>query len=417
MKKNALPELAVIGGGASGLAAAVFAAKMALGKIRITVYEANPRIGKKLLVTGNGRCNFSNLNMDSSHFNGDAVLAENALKLFSTNDTLEFFKDGGVFYRADNAGRIYPLSNQASSVLDFFREETLLSGVYIETQFPVTEISVKNGGFLINGCKTADAVIVACGGKAAPVHGSNGEFFSVLKKLGISVTPLYPALTPICIDGFTKALKGIRAEGTITIRQGGKTIASDRGELQFTEYGISGIPAMQVSGKTATVLSEKTPVFAYVDCAPSVSAEELKEFILRSLNTRPEKPAEMLLSGIMPKRLSVYLLAELSFKADKPIKTINPGAVNKIVASVKNKKYKISGIKGFADAQVTSGGVPASELNANTLELKKIKNMFVCGEAVNVDGECGGYNLQWAWSSAYTAADAAVKELLYAQNK
>lgn len=115
--------------------------------------------------------------MDSSHFNGDAVLAENALKLFSTNDTLEFFKDGGVFYRADNAGRIYPLSNQASSVLDFFREETLLSGVYIETQFPVTEISVKNGGFLINGCKTADAVIVACGGKAAPVHGSNGEFF------------------------------------------------------------------------------------------------------------------------------------------------------------------------------------------------------------------------------------------------
>ena len=420
MNSKTCPVLAIIGGGASGLAASVFAAQTAELKgiqIKICIFEANPRVGKKILVTGNGRCNFSNYDMSPLHFHGDVILAEKALEAFSENDAVRFFRSGGLFSRKDNAGRIYPLSNQASSVLDFFRNEAQRHGVEIFTDCKISSVCRDGGKILINGTSRADAVIVACGGKAAAVHGSDGSFFSVLHSLGIKTSEFYPALTPICIADFTKALKGIRAEGKLTVKQRGTVTASERGELQYTDYGISGIPAMQVSGRIAPLLKNGTPVYVFVDSAPSIEADELKKYISEMLKTDPMRPLEMLLSGIMPKRLAAFLLNELSFKTDKPLKTVNPAAIDKIVTAVKNKKYTVSGVKGFADAQVTVGGVPAAELFADTLELKKVKHMYICGEAVNVDGDCGGYNLQWAWSSAYVAASSAVGELANAQNK
>lgn len=420
MNSKTCPVLAIIGGGASGLAASVFAAQTAELKgiqIKICIFEANPRVGKKILVTGNGRCNFSNYDMSPLHFHGDVILAEKALEAFSENDAVRFFRSGGLFSRKDNAGRIYPLSNQASSVLDFFRNEAQRHGVEIFTNCKISSVRRDGGKILINGTSRADAVIVACGGKAAAVHGSDGSFFSVLHSLGIKTSEFYPALTPICIADFTKALKGIRAEGKLTVKQRGNVTASERGELQYTDYGISGIPAMQVSGRIAPLLKNGTPVYVFVDSAPSIEADELKKYISEMLKTDPMRPLEMLLSGIMPKRLAAFLLNELSFKTEKPLKTVNPAAIDKIVTAVKNKKYTVSGVKGFADAQVTVGGVPAAELFADTLELKKVKHMYICGEAVNVDGDCGGYNLQWAWSSAYVAASSAVGELANAQNK
>lgn len=420
MKNSSVVTVAVIGGGASGLAASVFAAREMKKhgiKARVAVFEANARIGKKLLVTGNGRCNFSNKNMDSSFYFGSTELVVNALRVFSVNDTVEFFKSGGVYPRADNAGRLYPMSNQASSVLDFFRTETERLSVEIHTDTKVTSLKKDSSGFLINNEHTADYVILACGGKAAPVHGSDGSVYGILSSLGIRYNKTYPALVPLCIGDFTKSLKGIRAEGEITVKQAGKVIARDRGELQYTEYGISGIPAMQVSGRTAPLTNGETPVFAYVDSAPSLTEEELENYILRSLSDRSDAPVEMLLSGIMPKRLSSFIMSELSFRPDKPIKTVNLSAVKKIVSAVKNKKYKISDVRPFNDAQVTSGGVPAEELNVSTLESNRIKRLYICGETVDVDGSCGGYNLQWAWSSAFVAAQSVVKEILNAQNQ
>lgn len=420
MKDTKCPVLAIVGGGASGLAAAVFALQKAKScgiRIKVMIFEANSRVGKKITVTGNGRCNFSNTDMSLVHFHGDEILARNALSSFSSEDTLKFFEEGGLFSRTDGAGRIYPLSNQATSVLDFFRNETARLGAQIITDCKITSVKKDGRRFLLNGEMYADGVIVSCGGKAAPVHGSDGSFFGVFDSFGVRTVDFYPALTPVCIDSFTKSLKGIRAEGRITVKTNGKTVASDCGELQYTDYGISGIPAMQVSGRVAAVLGKSKDVFAFVDSAPFLESDCLKEYILRIINDDPQRQIEMLLSGIMPKRLAVFLLSELSFKADKAVKTINPAAVDKIVSAVKNKKYKISAVKGFSDAQISSGGVPASELNADTLELKKVKNMYVCGEAVNVDGDCGGYNLQWAWSSAYVAASAAIGELANAQNK
>lgn len=412
--------LAIIGGGAAGLAASVFAAEIAEKKglnIKICVFEANQRVGKKILVTGNGRCNFTNEDMSLMHFHGDTVLAKNALDAFSQNETVRFFKNGGVFPRKDNAGRIYPLSNQAASVLDFFRCEALRCGVEIFTECKIASVKKIGRKFLLNDEFTADAVIIACGGKAAPVHGSDGNFSAVLRSLGIRLTELYPALAPVCIYNFTKALKGIRAEGKITAKQNGTVIASERGELQYTDYGISGIPAMQISGRIAPLLKSGEPLFVHVDNAPSVSTDDLTNYILNMIATNAERPVEMLLSGIMPKRLAVFLLTELSFRPDKTLKTVNPSAVKKIVAEIKNKKYRVSSVKDFAEAQVTAGGIPAEELDCKTLEIKKARGMFACGEIVNVDGDCGGYNLQWAWSSAYVAASSAVRELTDAQNK
>lgn len=412
--------LAVIGGGSAGLAAAVFAAEFAEksgADVRICVFESNPRVGKKLLVTGNGRCNFTNADMSPSHFHGDTLLAEKALDAFSSEQTVRFFENGGLFSRKDRAGRIYPLSNQASSVLDFFRNEVRRHGIEIFTERKVTSVKKTGKGFLLNGEFAADAVIVACGGRAAPVHGSDGSFFSVLRGFGVTATEMFPALTPLCIADFTKALKGIRAEGKLTVKHNGRIAASECGELQYTDYGISGIPAMQVSGRVAPLLKESAPTYVCVDSAPTVEADELKKYILKMLQTDPDRPIEMLLSGIMPKRLAVFLLAELSFRQDKTLRLVNPSAADRIVSAVKNKKYTVSGVKDFADAQVTVGGIPAAEINCETLELKKVKNMYVCGEAVNVDGDCGGYNLQWAWSSAYVAASSAVGELINAQDK
>lgn len=420
MKKDSFPTVAIIGGGASGLAAAVFAddeAKKNRKKVNTVVYEANSRIGKKLLVTGNGRCNFTNSDMNMCHFHGDVELVKNALSAFSEKNTVDFFRRGGVFEKTDNAGRVYPLSNQASSILDFFRFETERRDITVRTDYRVSSITKAGDGFIINGRDYADSVIFACGGKAAAVHGSDGSVFDILRSLGISHTELYPALVPLCVADFTKALKGIRADGKIIAKQNGTVIASDRGELQYTDYGISGIPAMQISGRIAPYFDSGKPVFIIVDSAPSIDDEKLKSFIIDSITGSPDKPVEMLLSGLMPKRLAVCLLSGLSFNPEKTLRTVNPSAADKIVSAVKYKKYKLSGVKGFADAQVTAGGVPLSELNPLTLEAKRVKKVFVCGETVNVDGDCGGYNLQWAWSSADVAARAAVRELINAQNK
>ncbi len=420
MKTDKPKSLAVIGGGASGLAAAIFAAREAENKnikIAVTIFELNSRVGKKILVSGNGRCNFTNTDLSVEHYHGSGLLAKKCIEKFDNNDICRFFEEFGLLSRTDFAGRVYPLSNQATAVLDVFRTAADAYNIKIKTDCRVDSIKKQGSAFIINSSEKFDSVILACGGRASAVHGSDGAGFPLLKALGVSVTPLCPALTALNVIDFTKSLKGIRAEGEITIKQSGRIIAKSCGEIQYTDYGLSGIPAMQVSGETARALSKNEPVFAFVDSAPTVDADTLKNIIASSIKNFPSQPNEMLLSGIMPKRLGMYLLSELSFKPEKSVKSINLSAVDNIVTAIKKKKYRVLSVRGFADAQVTAGGVPENEINPDTMELKKVANMFVCGETVDVDGECGGYNLQWAWSSAYVAAISAVKELTDASNK
>ena len=408
--------IAVIGGGASGLMAAVCAAKEAKKQksdVSVVIFESNSRVGKKLLVTGNGRCNFSNNSVSLTNYYGEQQLALSVYREFDNSQTVEFFRSIGVLSKADAAGRIYPMSFQASAVLDALRYEAQRLGIIIYTDTSVDKIERSNRGYLLNGCYNADACIVATGGKAAPVHGSNGSGFKLLEAYGIKATQLYPALVPLVCDRFNKGLKGVRAQCTISIRSNGKEIAADTGEIQYTEYGLSGIPSMQVSARAAAALdSSVSDVLAVVDSCPDLSAAELKAILSEFALNNPDMPYEMLLSGILPKKLGSQFISDCSINPLKPIGKIHDSVVEKIVTNVKSKKYKIVGVKSFSDAQVTAGGISSDSIIESSLELKSLKNVFVCGEIVNVHGDCGGYNLQWAWSSGFVAGKNAVKELL-----
>lgn len=413
MSNNREYSVAVIGGGASGLIASVFASRQAdkMGiRVNVTVYESKPRVGKKILVTGNGRCNFTNDNISRDNFHGDSALAFDVYSRFTNADTKAFFSDIGLFSRSDTAGRVYPVSSQATAVLDSLRYEASRLGIREVTDTKIDTIEKNGDGFLLNKKYYADKCIIATGGKAAPVHGSDGSGFDLLSDFGISVEPVLPALTALVCDKFPSGLKGIRAAGTITVKQAGKILASDTGEIQYTDYGLSGIPSMQVSRFVSKALSEKKDdLLAFVDSCPFYQAQELKEMLVHLIEKNPSMPAELLLSGLIPKRLGLTLLSDCSINSSLSAGKIHPAVVEKIVSVIKNKKYKISSVKGFADAQVSSGGIKAEEIDAHTLELKKLRGAYVCGEIINVDGDCGGYNLQWAWSSGVTAGISAVR--------
>lgn len=414
MMMNNCLQLAVIGAGASGLMAAVTAAAEAekIGKnVSVALYEANPRVGKKLLVTGNGRCNFTNDFVSGEHFYGERALAAEIYKRFDNEQVKKFFLRLGLVSKSDFAGRVYPLSAQASSVLDALRFEVMKYGIKEVCDTKITSIEKNGNTFLLNGKFRADRCIIATGGKAAPVQGSDGSGLELLKKAGIKITPVVPALTALCCADFTKALKGIRAQGKITIKASGRILAEDTGEIQYTDYGLSGIPSMQVSRFVSeALLQNKSEVFAIVDSCPALSSEELADFISSVKKNNPFLPSEMLLAGIMPKRLGISLLFDCSVNPSMEIGKIYPAATEKIVRTVKGKKYKIQSVRGFSDAQVSAGGIAGEEIDYSTLELKKLRGAYVCGEIVNVDGACGGYNLQWAWSSGVTAGKSAVRE-------
>lgn len=408
MKK---PVIAVIGAGASGLCAAIEAAKTAGNKAQVVMFESLSRCGKKILATGNGRCNLSNTDTDVAHYYGDTPLVESVFAAYSPESALAFFRSLGLFLRSDAAGRIYPLSNQASAVLDALRFEAEQLQVNIRTQEPVSSIEKQADGYLLNGSFAADRVILACGGKAAPMHGSDGSGYELARQLCVAVTRVYPALTPLVVDGFPKALKGIRAEGALTVKSRGKVLAQAAGEIQYTDYGLSGIPAMQVSGVVAAFLGENpsVPCQVFLDRAPGISEQELTEYIHRRKKDRPQLLCEDLLTGIMPKRLGVTALTEVSVQPQKTLNALNSGAVNALVSNIKSKKYTIGSVCGFSEAQVTAGGIPMAEIDKNTLALHKADGVYVCGELVNVHGDCGGYNLLWAWNSGRLAGSSAAK--------
>lgn len=414
-------RIAVIGGGASGLIAAVFAAREAekLGLcVDITIFEANARIGKKILVTGNGRCNFSNENIKPENFHGDADFAYRIYNFFDNRVTCDFFRSLGVIAKCDVAGRIYPMSFQSSSILDALRFEIEKQNISLVCDTKIDSITKSDEGFLLNNRYNADICIIATGGKASPVHGSDGSGYNLIEPFNIDVEPVLPALSALVCDNWSKGLKGVRAQGSITIKVSGRILAQDTGEIQYTDYGLSGIPSMQVSGAVSrALLSDAASVYALVDSCPGMSSEELKKHIFELVRYNPNIPAENLLSGILPKKLGISFLCDCSVNPVKSIGILHSSVIDKVVSTVKCKKYKIKSVKGFNDAQVSCGGISCDEINNDTLELKKVKRIFVCGEIINVDGDCGGYNLQWAWSSGYTAGISAVREIKSATNK
>lgn len=408
-------KVAIIGGGASGLTCAAAICR-GNNNISVTVFEEKERVGKKILATGNGRCNMMNLNCSAEFFSNPEFVTP-VLKKFNTADNLRFFADMGLYTRSDDEGRVYPMSNQASSVLDVLRTQCDASGVTTKCNSAVKEIKKVNGGFVVADEKF-DKVVLCCGSKAA-VKGFLG--YDILKSLGHSVISPRPSLTKICVkeSKFTKSLKGVRCKTKVTLSKKGVFVAKEKGEILFSEYGVSGIAVMQLSAYIArNRVSDFSDYTIKADFVPDMDIKELEKNIYSLITGRKSIKNEFLLCGFIPKKLGEMLLKSLGIDLGAEIGTLSKKQVSDIVSAVKGFSFHVTDLKGFDEAQVVSGGADTREFNPYTLESKKMKGFYCCGEILDIDGLCGGYNLTWAWSSARACAESiSASKTLKGDNK
>lgn len=394
-------RVCIVGGGAAGMMAAIIAAREGAA---VTVLEHNEKTGKKILATGNGRCNLTNLYQDASCYHSqERNLAWEVLEQFDVQKTIRFFSELGIYTKNKNGG-LYPSSMQASSVQELLEMEARYRKVKIKCREHVTGIQVlQEAAKPVFQVKTetwsyeADAVILACGSKASAIEGADGSGYTLAKSLGLKVIKPLPALVPLKGKGtyFTK-WAGTRVEGKVILKAGAQILDTAEGELQLTDYGISGIPVFQLSSQAARLLDSNVPVSVELDFLPDFDEKGLEEFLKRRENACPYKTQKELLTGLLPKKLADVLSEG---KTDR--KTL--------VQRIKRFAVEIKGTKAFDMAQVCSGGVSLTEINPKTMECRKIPGIYLAGELLDTDGICGGYNLQWAWSSGACAGYAASK--------
>lgn len=415
-----MTKIAIIGGGASGLACAIELLHNVKDKnqVEVTILEKLPRVGKKILVTGNGRCNLTNMNAAVSGFRGDTTFSQYALKGYTPEKNIEFFNELGLYTREEDEGRVYPLSNQATSVLDALRFECERLGVKTICDYRAVHLKTIDTGvtkkIVINNRDRFDYVVVACGGKAAKMHGTDGDGYDMLKMFGHSVVSPAPALVSLNCDEFTKALKGVRSICKMDLIIDGEKELENYGEVQFTDYGLSGIPIMQLSRFVS--VSPSNNIKISLDVTPDFSKEQIWEYLVSRRNVDTGL-CENLLSGIMNKQLCITLLKECQVAVNKRVNTLTDDELKRIAKIIKNWEIKIKNSRSFDYAQVTAGGVDCKEFNDETMESRFVKNLFCCGEVFNVDGDCGGYNLQWAWSSGRLVGKTIGERINNAQNQ
>ena len=402
-------EIAVIGGGASGLMAAITAKKS--GK-EVVILERKDRILKKVLITGNGRCNITNVNANISNYFGKNISSvENILNKFTPQDTINFFNGLGIVCNEENRGKVYPLSGQASSVVDALRFEAEKLGIKIETEFYVRKIEKDGFKFKIysEDRKKIEAgrVILAAGGQSYPELGSNGSGFELAKELGHSVTKLSPSIVQLKTEkNQVKGLQGIKTDVAVTAYGDNKKICTYDGELLFTDYGISGNVVFNIS----FVMPLYKDVEFEIDFMEKFDYNELYEMLKERKKIMSHLTMENYFNGMINKKLGQFLSKVSGIeKLSKPVKDLSDSDIRKLCTVLKKYRVKILETTGFKNAQVTAGGVSLDEVNTETLESKIVKGLYFSGEVLDVYGECGGFNLQWAWASGYIAGENAAK--------
>ena len=398
-------KIAVIGGGASGLTAAIAAAK---NDAEVTIYEKMNRVGKKILATGNGRCNYTNMNLSKECYHSkNLTLTEDVMKFFDLERTLIFFNELGILPFVDESGKVYPNSLQASSVLDVLRYEIKRLKVEEMTDFNVTALRKGKDKFSIigNDTITADRVVLATGGKASPQFGSDGKGYEIAKSLGHEIIEPFPALVQLKLKGkYFKRIAGIKFDGTVKAYAGDKLIREEKGEILFTDYGISGPPILQISRKVIEELNKKSKTYLTIDMFPNHSNLKLYDILQDRFRRIDYKTIEEAMIGLINKKLIPVVLYEAGFdELNKLCGKLNKKEIYKIIDILKGWKFEVAGHNSWQQAQSTAGGIKLSEVNPKTLESLKVKGLYFAGEILDVDGDCGGFNLQWAWSSGYTA--------------
>lgn len=407
MKKR----IVIIGGGASGLTAAIAAARAGAS---VTIIEHMDRVGKKILSTGNGRCNLTNRRMDKDCYRSSRKdFPLEVIGGFGVNETLDFFRELGIEPK-DRNGYIYPYSDQASAVLDVLRSEISRLGVFVLLSCQVKEIRAgQKGGFQVDtdqGMVEGEALILAAGSKAAPSTGSDGSGYELAKKLGHSVIKPLPALVQLrCQGNLYRQMAGIRTEARVKVFGNGGLLAEDQGELQLTDYGLSGIPVFQISRFASKALDQGHKVCVLVDFMPSWEEETALERLTERAGRLGYKTAEELFTGLLNKKLALVLLKLAGILPEQKAGSLSAGQLRKLVKQMKSYEAIVMSVNPFANAQVCCGGVDTREVDSATMESRLRKNLYFAGEILDVDGICGGYNLQFAWSSGMLAGRAAAE--------
>jgi len=398
-------NIVIIGGGASGILAAIIARR---NKANVTILERNIKIGKKILATGNGRCNFTNADATKDRYNHPEFVSK-ALSVFSPKMTMEFFESLGIAPKIEDLGKTYPLSEQASSILDVLIYELNRIGVKVVTEAYVKIIQKTNNGFRIqleNGTLVeADKVIISTGGKAMPSSGSDGSGYALAQSLGHHVTHIFPALVKLKLDSpYLKNLDGVKIQGRVHLMHLNQILQEEEGDVLFTKTGISGPTILQLSRKANALLAQKQEIWIKVILVNQLAKADVEKRLSLSLN----KPVDFSLVGLIHKKIIPSLLKEAGIRDHAMlVSALSPKEKNKLIQLLFDWRFLVIESHGFEDAQVTAGGIDIQELHRDTLESKLVKGLYFTGEIIDIDGLCGGYNLQWAWSSAYLAGKSA----------
>ena len=388
----------IIGAGAAGLCAAIVRAREGQ---KVTVLEQNSKVGKKILVSGNGKCNIDNRYIDNRRFHSqNPFFIEDVLKEYDFEVVEKFFTSLGLELIEGKEGKIFPLSLQASSVVELLEYEAKKVGVEIVCDCTVKSIDMREGTFTLEttlGAKTCEQVLLANGSPAAPQLGGSDSGYAFATKLGHTLIPRHPSLVQLCSDEtWVKGCAGVKIAGVAKLYANGEYITEKEGDLLFTNYGISGLAILDLSREVSIRLASFDYCELSLDLMPEFSKEKLTNLLLGRIQSESTKPITLWLQGILNKKLIPIILEQSKCKV-KMENNLNRKEINKIVHSIKNLKLSISDTKGFKGAEVSTGGIDTKEVNPQNMESKIVPNLFFAGEILDVDGDRGGFNFHWAW--------------------
>lgn len=410
---NKIYDTFIVGGGASGLCTAVSLKQMDRS-LSIAVAEQLPRVGKKLITTGNGRCNITNSSIDISRFHSENPdFVQSVLERYDNTYTESFFADLGIVITYDEIGRAYPYSLQASSVVDALRFAADETGVetLLETEVlninkikEIYEIETSKGTF------SAKTVVVAAGLFSGGTKlGSSGKIYKLMASKGYKTVKTTPAIVQLKTVGDTaKSLKGMKVNATATLICDNKKVRTDFGEVLFCDYGLSGPPIMQISRE----VERKSGKYEVVlDLMPEYSFSAVTDLLEHRTAVLRGRALEDYLSGMLNKRVGQAVLKLAGKKLSEGVDNLNASDLKKIASIIKGMTFEISSTTGFENSQVTAGGISTDEFYSENLMSRKEKGLFAVGEILDIDGDCGGFNLQWAWSSSFCAAEGIARYL------
>lgn len=407
-----MSKVLIVGGGAAGMLASVFAARRGC---EVHVFEKNEKLGKKLYITGKGRCNLTNACEMDALFDSvrtNARFLYSAFYGFTNQDAMNFFEEEGLALKTERGERVFPVSDKSADVLDTLRRSMRKAGVKVHLNNEVKEVLCCDGqatgirlenGEIVKG----DSVIVATGGLSYPSTGSTGDGYRFAKEAGHKVTDCLPALVPFNVrENFVKELQGLSLKNVeIAIYNGKKQVYREFGEMLFTHFGVSG-PLILTASSYVGTLAARQELRMTLDLKPALTPEQLDQRILRDFDANPNKSFKNVIAGLFPAKLTPVMIALSGINPDKKVHDISREERQNLVRLIKNLEMTITGLRDYREAIITKGGVSVKEINPSTMESRLIKGLYFIGEVLDLDAVTGGFNLQIAWSTAYAAGNA-----------